>query len=54
MRQLDKSFIYRNNIDKCRFSRILKADQCELHFFFPKEAFEPIENSVDQGKHVDH
>lgn len=46
--------LYRNNIDKCRFSRILEADQGELHFFLPKEAFEPIKNPVDQGKHGDH
>lgn len=46
-------FTYGNNIDKCGFSRVLKSDQCQLHFFLPEEAFKPVQDSVDNGQHGD-
>lgn len=42
---------YGDHIDKCRFPRILQTDQCQFHFLFPEEAFEPVQDPIDDCEH---
>lgn len=46
-----KTFTYRNDGDKCCFARILKTNKCELKFFFPEKASQPIQKSLKDPKH---
>lgn len=42
---------YRDNIDKCRFPWVLQSNQRQFHFLFPKDAFDPIQNTVEYRNH---
>lgn len=44
---------HRDDIDKCGFPWVLQTNQCQFHFLFPKETFEPVQNTVNYRQHFE-
>lgn len=44
-------FTHSNDVDECRFARILQSDQRQFHLFLPEETFEPVQDPIDYRQH---
>ena len=43
---------YGDDVNESCLSRVLKADQRQLHLLFPEEALEPFDYPVKEGQHL--
>ena len=43
---------YSDDVDEGRLSRVLQADESELHLLFPEEALEPLDYPIEEGQHL--
>lgn len=39
------------HIEEGGLARVLEADQCQFHLFLPEEAFDPVQEPVDEREH---
>lgn len=49
--ELISMFTHSDDVDECRFARILQSDQRQFHLFLPEETFEPVQDPIDYRQH---
>ena len=42
-----------DHVDEGRLARVLQPDQGQLHLLLPEQRLEPLQQTVDHGKHLD-
>lgn len=43
---------HRYDVDECGLAGVLQAHERELHLFLPEETLDPLNDSVDERKHL--